>query len=183
MTNKILVIDLEATCWQGVQPKDQVSEIIEIGICVLDINTGNISKNKGILVKPTKSRISQFCTELTTITQEMLDEDGISFPDACKLLRTEYDAYQYTWASYGVYDLKMLKNQCQIRNIDYPLSQNHINVKELFSEVKGLNKKVGMNGALHILGLPLEGTHHRGVDDAKNIAKILYWCLTNKENE
>lgn len=183
MTNKILVIDLEATCWQGVQPKDQVSEIIEIGICVLDINTGNISKNKGILVKPTKSRVSQFCTELTTITQEMLDEDGISFPDACKLLRTEYDAHQYTWASYGAYDLKMLNNQCQIRNIDYPLSQDHINVKELFSQVKGLNKKVGMNGALHILGLPLEGTHHRGVDDAKNIAKILYWCLTNKENE
>lgn len=28
-TDKILVIDLEATCWQGVQPKDQVSEIIE----------------------------------------------------------------------------------------------------------------------------------------------------------
>lgn len=40
-----------------------------------------------------------------------------------------------------------------------------------------------MKGALHILDLPLEGTHHRGVDDAKNIAKILYWCLKNKEDE
>lgn len=178
-TDKILVIDLEATCWQGVQPKDQVSEIIEIGICVLDVNSGTISDNKGILVKPTKSRVSQFCTELTTITQDMLDDEGISFAEACSLLRTEYDAYQYTWASYGAYDIKMIKSQCQIRGIDYPLSQNHINVKELFTEVKGLKKKVGMNGALHILGLPLEGTHHRGVDDAKNIAKILYRCLNN----
>lgn len=24
------------------------------------------------------------------------------------------------------------------------------------------------------VNIPLEGTHHRGVDDAKNIAKILY---------
>lgn len=183
ITDKILVIDLEATCWQGVQPKDQVSEIIEIGICELDTLTGKISKNKGILVKPIKSRVSNFCTELTTITQEMLDKDGISFSEACTLLRTEYDSYQYTWASYGAYDIKMLKNQCQVRNIDYPLSQDHINVKELFTQVKGLNKKVGMNGALYILGLPLEGTHHRGIDDAKNIAKILFWCLENKKNE
>ncbi len=179
-TDKILVIDLEATCWQGVQPKDQVSEIIEIGICMLDINSGTISDNKGILVKPTKSKVSQFCTELTTITQDMLDNQGISFAEACSLLRIDYNASQYTWASYGAYDKKMIKSQCQIRGIDYPLSQNHINVKELFTEVKGLKKKVGMKGALHILGLPLEGTHHRGVDDANNIAKILYWCLQNE---
>lgn len=30
-----------------------------------------------------------------------------------------------------------------------------------------------MAGALALLNIPLEGTHHRGVDDAKNIAKIL----------
>ncbi|MFY8188443.1 MAG: hypothetical protein ACOVLC_10860 [Flavobacterium sp.] len=45
--------------------------------------------------------------------------------------------------------------------------------------MKGLTKKVGRNGALEILQL-LEGTHHRGVDDAKNIAKILYGCLLNR---
>lgn len=177
-TNKILVIDLEATCWQGVQPKDQVSEIIEIGIALLDASTGEITVNQGILIKPIKSKVSSFCTELTTITQEMLDEDGISFNEACKYLAKNYS--QYTWASYGAYDIKMMKQQCSVRNIDYPLSKDHINVKELFKERKGLSKKVGMNGALGILSIPLEGTHHRGVDDAKNIAKILYWCFKNK---
>jgi inhibitor of KinA sporulation pathway (predicted exonuclease) len=34
-----------------------------------------------------------------------------------------------------------------------------------------------MAGALELLDIPLEGTHHRGVDDAKNIAKILSWIL------
>jgi len=34
-----------------------------------------------------------------------------------------------------------------------------------------------MSGALEMLNMPLEGTHHRGVDDAKNIAKILRWIL------
>lgn len=70
-----------------------------------------------------------------------------------------------------------MKKQCSFRGIDYSLSQDHINVKELFASTKGLKKKVGMKGALGILGIPLEGTHHRGVDDARNIAKILDWCL------
>lgn len=177
--NKILIVDLEATCWKSTVPKGEVNEIIEIGICILDIKTGEITKNKGILVQPKHSRVSSFCTELTTITQELLDKEGVSFQEACAILRKEYNAHQYPWASYGAYDLRMLKNQCMIRNIDFPMSQNHINVKELFTEKKGLKKKVGMNGALQLLKTPLEGTHHRGVDDAKNIATILHWCFCN----
>lgn len=177
ITDKIIIIDLEATCWNGPQPKDQQSEVIEIGICVLDTKSGKIDQSRGILVTPERSTISAFCTELTTITQHMIDNEGISYKEACKQIISDYDSYEYTWASYGGYDLKMMRSQCDIKNVDFPLSSNHINVKELFAEHKGLKKKVGMNGALHILNIPLEGTHHRGKDDAKNIAKILRWCL------
>ncbi|CAL2102499.1 Inhibitor of the KinA pathway to sporulation, predicted exonuclease [Tenacibaculum sp. 190130A14a] len=179
--NKIIVIDIEATCWDGKIPPGQVSEIIEFGICVLDTESGEIEKNKGILVKPERSEVSSFCTELTTITQDLLDKEGVSFEEACNQLRKTYNSKEYVWASYGLYDLKMIKNQCNIRNIEYPLSQEHINVKELFREVKGMSRKVGMKGALAILNIPLEGTHHRGVDDAKNIAKVLHWSLKNKK--
>lgn len=179
--NKIIVIDLEASCWNGKIPPGQVNEIIEIGICVLDIETGEIFKNDGILVKPERSTVSSFCTELTAITQKMLDEKGISFQEACTRLRKEYKSKQHIWASYGQYDLNMFQKQCKFKGVEYPLSQEHVNVKDFFSEIKGLTKKVGMKGALDILNIGLEGTHHRGIDDAKNIAKILYWCLTNKK--
>ena len=179
-TNKIIIIDLEATCWNGKIPAGQVNEIIEIGICVLDTTTGAITQNQGILIQPERSKVSPFCTELTTITQELLDAEGISFHEACTKLCEEYNPKEYTWASYGQYDLNMLKKQCKIRNIEYPMGTEHINVKTTFFEVKNLKKKVGMNGALKILDIPLEGTHHRGIDDAKNIAKILYWCMQNQ---
>lgn len=159
-------------------PTGQESEIIEIGIALLDAETGEISDNEGILVKPKNSKVSPFCTELTTLTQQQLDEEGMSFSEACQILENKYS--QYTWASYGAYDIKMMTAQCNKRNIDYPLSESHINVKQLFAEKKGLKKPVGMAGALYVLGIPLEGTHHRGVDDANNIAKILYWCLKNR---
>ena len=48
-----------------------------------------------------------------------------------------------------------------------------INVKTLFAITRSLRREVGMSKALQILGMPLEGTHHRGGDDAWNIAGIL----------
>ncbi|WP_246259914.1 hypothetical protein [Oxynema aestuarii] len=36
----------------------------------------------------------------------------------------------------------------------------------------GWSAPVGMDEALQRLSLPLEGTHHRGGDDAWNIAKV-----------
>jgi inhibitor of KinA sporulation pathway (predicted exonuclease) len=44
--------------------------------------------------------------------------------------------------------------------------------------------EVGITRALDILGLPLEGRHHSGRDDAWNIAKIMWTMLcTCRDNE
>ena len=50
-------------------------------------------------------------------------------------------------------------------------------MKNLFAIAKGWNKEVGMDKALEYLGIDLEGTHHRGIDDARNIAKIAHEVL------
>lgn len=177
-SDKILVVDLEATCWENrTEYQRQHSEIIEIGICVLDTNTGEINKSKGILVKPFKSEVSIYCSQLTTLTQEMLDKDGVTLGEAIIILRDEYKSQELTWASYGDFDKKMLKNQTQKWNIPFPMSENHINVKKEFGKING--KAIGMARALEVLNIPLEGTHHRGVDDAKNIAKIVWRILNN----
>lgn len=35
-TENILIIDLEATCWEKYPPRGQESEIIEIGVCIMN---------------------------------------------------------------------------------------------------------------------------------------------------
>ena len=52
LLDKIIIIDVESTCWEGANPVGMESDIIEIGICLLDVQTGEITNNKGILVKP-----------------------------------------------------------------------------------------------------------------------------------
>lgn len=175
--DKIVIVDLEATCWEGATPNGMESDIIEIGVCLLDISSGEITDNRGILVKPERSEISPFCTTLTTITPEMIELEGISFKQACTILKKEYLSQERSWASFGAYDFKQFQRQCSAFGVGYPFSPSHINVKTLFALKRGLDREEGMAGALDILSLPLKGTHHRGIDDAHNIAKILKWIL------
>lgn len=169
--DKIIVIDVESTCWEEVPP-DQKSEIIEIGICVLDTKTLTLEDSESMLVRPANSTVSDFCTELTTLTQEMVD-GGVQFANACAALESKYKTRFRAWASWGDYDRRQFKRQCEATNTTYPFGLTHINVKNLFAVLMGLPKEVGMAKALEMLDMPLVGIHHRGVDDARNIANIM----------
>jgi inhibitor of KinA sporulation pathway (predicted exonuclease) len=48
-----------------------------------------------------------------------------------------------------------------------------MNLKTLFGVAYGDLKESGVDEACERIGMTLEGTHHRGVDDAWNIAGIL----------
>lgn len=169
--DQVLIIDVEATCWEHTPPPDQVSEIIEVGLCMLDVTTWQPHSKRRILVRPESSTVSHFCTQLTGLTQEQVDR-GISFAEACSLLKAEYASHERVWASYGEADRLRFERQCQSRQVAYPFAPRHINIKALLALWYGLPKEVGMAAALKIAGLPLEGTHHHGDDDAWNIATL-----------
>jgi len=178
--DKILVVDLEATCWEAEPPVGESSEIVEIGLCVLDAATGERTDTQGILVKPERSTMSDYCQKLTTITPEML-EGGLSFTEACTLLVERFDSTRRTWASYGDFDRIKLMQQCDDWGVPYPFGRSHINVKNLFALQQGLSQEVGLQKATTMLGLPFEGTIHRGVDDAWNIAAVLNRVLFHRD--
>ena len=100
----------------------------------------------------------------------------------------------------GDWDLKtMLPQQLRISNIDVdavspvtdsdtgssrpyaPLAiatlptpfDRWINVKRSFQQQHGLRRARGMEGMLRHAGLALEGRHHSGIDDCKNILRIV----------
>jgi inhibitor of KinA sporulation pathway (predicted exonuclease) len=172
LLDQIVVVDVEATCWEGAPPKGETSEIIEIGVCLLRVADGVRSSREGILVVPQRSRVSEFCTQLTTLTQEQVD-GGCSFEEACRLLVSNYRTRERTWASYGDFDRRIFERQCRETGVTYPFGPTHLNVKNLFALTRALKREVGMAEALKHLHLPLEGTHHRAEDDAWNVAAVL----------
>jgi inhibitor of KinA sporulation pathway (predicted exonuclease) len=172
MMDRILVIDLESTCWKGEPPEGQQREIIEIGLCVLDVSTCHRLDNPSLIVRPSRSTVSAYCTELTTLTQQDV-EAGMTLAEACQILRDEYGSAQRIWASYGDYDRLMFQASCRVLGVEYPFGHRHFNVKSLFAAAHALRREVSLDRAMAMMRWPLEGTHHRGGDDAWNIAHIL----------
>lgn len=169
--DKLIVIDLEATCDEP-RPKWQ-SEIIEVGVCLLDIHTFEITDNEGYLVKPVNTPITPFCTKLTTITPELIAAQGRALNGVMNILDEKYRLSQRMWASWGDYDRNQLMSECQIKNIHFPGSRStHLNLKALMALEYGWHGQTALDEALKRFNLTLEGTHHRGKDDAYNIAKI-----------
>ncbi|NNH75139.1 exonuclease domain-containing protein [Nocardia uniformis] len=166
------VVDVEATCWEGPNPPGQPSEIIEIGLCVLDLRSLERVDKHNILVRPDRSTVSEFCTRLTTLTPEQV-AGGIGFAEACALLRERFHADARPWASWGDYDRKQFERQCAATAVRYPFGSRHTNAKRAFSAARGTQRRYGMAEALRLTGIPLVGTHHRGVDDAWNIAALI----------
>ena len=173
LDHNVLVIDVESTCWEEPEKPgpNEFSEIIEIGIAVVDIKKLEIVRNECIMVRPQSSRISKFCTKLTTLTQEQVDK-GITYQEAMKKLQKDFESNDRTFVSWGDYDRKMFERNCKDYNVKYPFGPRHMNLKNAFTMLNNLDREPGMDTALEYLGMKLDGTHHRGIDDARNIGKI-----------
>jgi inhibitor of KinA sporulation pathway (predicted exonuclease) len=174
------VIDVEATCWDGPPPPGSVHEIIEIGVTVVDVSARCRVSRHRVLVRPARSAVSDFCTGLTGLTQAEV-ERGVTFAEACRILIEEYEAGKRPWASWGEYDRRQFARQSQVDGVAYPFGhpteRTHSNAKAVFAAAYGLRRKPGMDHALRIAGLPLEGRHHSGEDDAWNIAALVLHLL------
>lgn len=172
--NQILVVDVESTCWNTKQEQgDNDNEIIEIGITTLNLDKSmryTLGDTESILVKPF-GPISEFCTQLTTITPEMVN-GAPRFGDALNYLKNKYNSKEKTWASWGDYDRLQFERQCKTSIYSYPFSSTHLNVKNLWA-IMHRHKPCGMMEALEYMGFNHTGTHHRGSDDSRNIAYLL----------
>ncbi|MGW4498961.1 exonuclease domain-containing protein [Micromonospora sp. NPDC004336] len=170
------VVDVEATCWDGQPPPGSVHEIIEIGLTVVDVSARRRLSRHRVLVRPARSTVSGFCTALTGLTQAEVDR-GVTFAEACRILVEEHEAGHRPWASWGEYDRRQFARQSRADGVAYPFGypteRTHTNAKAVFATAYGLRRKPGMHHALQIAGLPLDGRHHRGEDDAWNIAALV----------
>ncbi|MBO6516750.1 MAG: exonuclease domain-containing protein [Bacteroidia bacterium] len=166
-----VIVDLEATCWD--QRNQNRQEIIEIGAVLID-DAKNIVSEFERFVKPiTHPKLSPFCTELTSITQEDVDQADY-FPEVVADFKQWFneESKEYVLCSWGFYDRKQFELDCELHGLDTLWLAQHISLKHQHGKIKGLRRNLGMKRALAEEGLKLDGTHHRGIDDARNIAKI-----------
>ena len=167
-----IIFDLEATCWRG-SPPSKVQEIIEIGAVRLN-PYGEVEGVFNRFVRPILNpNLSTFCRELTSIEQQDVNRAS-TFPTVIEDFQDWAEVFDedYMLCSWGNFDKKMLIQDCILHDMEHEWAREHINLKRQYQEIKGLKKTRGLKRTVEHEGFEFTGTHHRGIDDAENLAKV-----------
>lgn len=175
------------------------NEIIEFPVVVIDVKNQKIAAEFQTYVKPVLDpELTPFCTKLTGIEQKNVDggvtiQEAISqvheFLDKLGVLKTEF-----VFMSCGDFDGNTMRREALHKGFNIPsYLKRWINLKKVFPVhlfnkdaakvevkfVKDVRKPPvsGMGHMLELCKLELEGRHHSGIDDARNIARCAIRCL------
>lgn len=166
-----IVVDLEATCWERGTALER-QEIIEIGAVELDARTLEPTREFERLVKPAREPVlSDFCRQLTHIAQAEVDA-APPFERALEGFAAWIGPGPFELCSWGRYDLEQFRVECARRGRPLPGGfERHVDLRALFARREGLPPGT-MVAALERRGLALEGAQHRGLADARNVARL-----------
>ena len=164
----IIVFDLEATCEKDGSLEH---EVIEIGAVKVN-EDGEVLDTFTTFVKPDNHLVlTDFCKELTSIQQSDVDT-APNFPEAIQRFQEWIGKEEFVLASWGFYDKKQLLKQVKEHRLSTDWLERHTSLKHAYAEFKRLKRPCGVAKALNREGMTFDGTAHRGIDDAKNIARI-----------
>jgi inhibitor of KinA sporulation pathway (predicted exonuclease)/RNA:NAD 2'-phosphotransferase (TPT1/KptA family) len=194
----IIVFDFECTCDDDKNNKFDVQEIIEFPAVIVNAKTMQMVKAFQTYVKPSKyPNLTDFCTELTGITQEQVD-NGVSIETALAMFHKFLEnnnvlGSEFVVLSCGDFDAGALKKEAEFKDIFVPsYMKEWINIKKVFPlhlydtskeeivDLKIKQQKSVVTGMLDMLkhcDLELLGRHHSGIDDSFNIARWVAKCL------
>jgi len=169
---RYVVFDLEATCWDEPVVRYDKKEIIEIGAVLVNADF-EIASHFAEFVKPWNSYLSDYCKDTIKVKQEDVDA-AAGFAEVVEKFKDWFDwkRRDYALCSWGDYDRRQFEDDCARHNLDAEWVRPHVDLKSQYAKFMMLKRAIGMKNALTAEGLQLEGEHHRGIDDAKNIAKI-----------
>uniref|UniRef100_A0A672GWP4 ERI1 exoribonuclease 2 n=1 Tax=Salarias fasciatus TaxID=181472 RepID=A0A672GWP4_SALFA len=190
----LIVIDFESTCWR--EKNNHSQEIIEFPAVLLNTSTGDIESEFHTYVQPQEHPVlSEFCTELTGITQTQVEagvplqiclsqfsrwlqnlqlKKGVVFPSNqtrhSEPLPPQKLCAFLTWSDW---DLGVcLQYECKRKQLHKPdVLNSWIDLRSTYRLFYSRKPK-GLNGALQDLGIQFSGREHSGLDDSRNTAQL-----------
>lgn len=192
----LLCVDLEANCDaypEDLSPEEQElyelqvpsheMETIEVGAVLLDVENGcSVVAEFAEFVRPVlHPKLTGFCQDLTTISQADVDQ-AAGYAVVAERLQAFLKPYQdqggVQWCSWGDYDRKQLVADAERLECPAMLDPDrHSSMKRYHWKLYAC-RGMGLRSAVEAAGLAWLGTHHRGIDDARNLAAIVKHMAT-----
>ncbi|EGR2227521.1 3'-5' exonuclease [Vibrio parahaemolyticus] len=169
----LAVIDFEMTCCDE---NEIESEIIEFGVCIINLKSGQTIHEYSTLVKPVLNpTLTTFCEKLTGITNKDVELEGVSFDAALKEFQSKLEQHNVkSFIQWGCGDMRQLKKDHDLHNLDksFVESLNVVDLKKPFSQSFGCRYRIGLKKAINIAGIERTSKAHRALPDAIETAKL-----------
>jgi inhibitor of KinA sporulation pathway (predicted exonuclease) len=172
------VLDLELD-----RPNEDLECIIQIGYVIADLATGKVLKQESLYIKrPDDLKLIPEITELTGITDELLEERGMSMQAAMGIINHDIQKlkpYKQV-VQWGDGDIRCLHRDFQkyTTGLEWPFYRRFIDVKTL-NIVRSITLERSLRGGLGTAckthGFKFEGAEHDALDDAYNT-----WIIFHK---
>nr|XP_048723447.1 ERI1 exoribonuclease 2 isoform X3 [Caretta caretta] len=169
---------------------------IEFPAVLLNTSTGEIESEFHMYVQPQEHPIlSEFCTELTGIKQNQVDEGvplNICLSQFSKWIQkiqkekkiifnsdvsshSVSEAKSSTFVTWSDWDLGVcLQYECKRKQLRKPdILNSWIDLRATY-KLFYTRKPKGLNGALQDLGIEFAGREHSGLDDSRNTARLAW---------
>jgi len=193
----LLVVDFEATCQERNLP-DYPHEIIEFPGVLIDGNLGTVVASWRSYCRPQiNTKLSEFCIALTGIQQETVDQ-AKTFPEVLQEFNSWVESYglgtekTFALVTDGPFDVgRFLRLSCEQHSLEVPgWAEKWINLRKAFANfyrwsghVPGSQPKLpGLQTMLSRLDLEFQGEPHCGLDDAKNIGRVVSRMILDGAN-
>ncbi|XP_070617327.1 ERI1 exoribonuclease 2 [Erythrolamprus reginae] len=186
----LIIIDFESTCWKDVR---RCQEIIEFPAVLLNTSNGEIETEFHMYVQPQEHpTLSEFCTELTGIKQNQVDEGVPLHISLSQFSKWIYKIQQEKSIVFGLtsaapeeklcafvtwsdWDLGIcLHYECKRKQLRKPnILNSWIDLRATYKSFYS-RKPQGLNGALKDVGITFEGREHSGLHDSRNTARLAW---------
>lgn len=170
--DRLLFVDLELTCWCGDPPPGEQSEIIEVGVAEVDAGDLRITRSGRYLVRPERSSVSDYCTELTGLSPDELRRHGRPLSEVFGSLRKDWGPGRKAWYAWGT-DRILLDDAVAAAGLaDHPFSPGFVDLAQLYTTLRGCGQRVSLEEALAREALEAQGRRHSAEGDAVDAARV-----------
>ncbi|MFK4135944.1 exonuclease domain-containing protein [Pseudomonas luteola] len=169
--SKLVSFDMEMCCWN--EGDRDVGEIISIGLVEIDLHRGVLLRESQYIVKPVKDAVSEYCTQLTGLTQALVNKQGKPLHDVLDSIKRKFGGPQKIYTAWGTDD-QYLSKQCSELGIESSPIQSCLNAAQLYA-IRKRHKggRLSMVKAMASEGLTFQGKQHSALDDARNLARLI----------
>jgi inhibitor of KinA sporulation pathway (predicted exonuclease) len=176
----IILLDTEFTAWEGSQEREwsgenEYREIVQIAAIRVDAVTLKELDSFSIFVKPKMNpKLSDYFIDLTGITQEKVDNDGIDFTSALALYKRwvgDFDTY-----SFGG-DEVVIKENCELYNTPFLFPNRFFDIRTIFQKYGIPAKNYNSGSIVQAFGEEPTRQAHEALNDVRTILdglRLLY---------